>query len=382
MINIKRNDDLVNWTITYRVAQLVIESPTTKFWYNNEVSIIDSSTQRKVMDQIIILKANLDKLGFILDSNKAYDVIGRINHPDGTQNLNALSVMPTDFTNSYFSGDGKPDNPLELYQFVDINNDYVYFKQLDTETHPTSVPSSYKVSATTTVKKLFSTLPADTYTTKVGTVTYYKKIGREAINFLWTHYAPNTNAVDPSPTNLMDMYILTKGYYNNHVKYLNDMLTAAPAPETTTELKNAYGSLLTNRMTSDTVIMHAANFKLLFGDKAAPELRGNFVVIKNPSSTLTDEQLKYEVLNVINGYFIIDDWDFGNTLYIQKLNAAIHAALPNDIDSVVMVPTFSNNYFGDLLIIESGIDEIIQSAATINNIQIVTTYNPSIIKQK
>jgi hypothetical protein len=42
---------------------------------------------------------------------------------------------------------------------------------------------------------------------------------------------------------------------------------------------------------------------------------------------------------------------------------------------------YSVNSFGSLFTIESGLDEILQSAATINDIEIVDALTPSVLRQ-
>ena len=39
---------------------------------------------------------------------------------------------------------------------------------------------------------------------------YMARVGRDALNFQYVHTSPNNRRVDPSPNNLMDIFILTK----------------------------------------------------------------------------------------------------------------------------------------------------------------------------
>ena len=80
--------------------------------------------------------------------------------------------------------------------------------------------------------------------------------------------------------------------------------------------------------------------------------------------------------------FRIENWDFAKTFYVTELIAVIHKTLPLDIETVVIVPTFPVNYFGNLFVIEAGEDEILHSAANISDIQIVETLDKTTIKQK
>ena len=376
--NEKPNGEFLNWEISYKTLNLVAESPTTKFWYNDYNNIIDNDTQNKVTDKIIILKANLDKYNVPLLENKKYDVIGGLSFDNGQTNNNALKVMPSDATNQYISGDDYPDNPLQFYQFINLN-DYVYFEEDNNTKVITPINKDKRITAIYTVEGLFNT----TNDMKIvkGSKTFHKRIGKDNINFMWQHFSSKHNVIDPSTSNIIDMYILTKGYYESMNKYLRGLIDE-PKPESSLQLMNSYKHLLMNKLESDTIICHSAKIKPLFGKKAEPQLRGKFRLIKKQSSLYTDEQLRYDVVNIIYNYFDISSLEFGQSLYVNDLCAKIHNELSEHIHSIVLVPLFKNNYYGDLLIIECGENELLQGAVDTSDIEIVSTYNAEILKQK
>jgi hypothetical protein len=201
------------------------------------------------------------------------------------------------------------------------------------------------------------------------------------LDFMWQHFSPFTNIIDPSVTNIHDLYLLTRGYYDNVISYLRGASSAAPTPQTPLELRNNYGYLLNNKMLSDTVVLHSGKIKLLFGNLAEPQLRAKFKVVKQAGATLTNERIKEEVLNVINLFFDIDGWDFGDTFYATELMTLIHQRLPSDVAAVVPVPVYSTNSFGSLFTVESGHDEVLQSAATLTDIEVVDALTPTTIRQ-
>jgi hypothetical protein len=199
---------------------------------------------------------------------------------------------------------------------------------------------------------------------------------------MWQHFTPNDHLVDPSTSNINDIYVLTRGFYSNVLSYVRGLTTTEPTPETSLELRNTYRKRLDSKMMSDTVILHSAKIKLLFGSKAIPELRAKFKIVMSPSAKLTSDQVRTRVLKTINEYFRIENWDFGQKFYATKLCSVIHKSLPNDIDSVVMVPEFPSNYFGDLYFISSAPEEIFVSCATLDNIEVVSNLDKTILKQK
>lgn len=387
VIYVKRNDkpngDLLNWELTYRTMSTIIESPTTKFWYNDVNSLVDSTTKVKVSDAVYILASNLDRDGNIMTSNRKYDIIGPVKYDDGMENTNAVTVRPTDSSGSTTSGDTLPDNPLQLHQFIRNGVDWVFFKKTPGDSKMVPISSRTRVSQTLTVTGLFNQ-PANAGATSVifNGIQYLRRPGRDGINFLWQHFAPNTNVIDPSTTNIIDMYVLTKGFYNSTMDYVRGKLDYVPVPESSLELKSQYKDLLDNRMLSDTVVLHSAKIKLLFGSLADAQLRAKFRVIKSPIATMTDDQIKYEIVNIINEYFNIDTWEFGEKFYATDLLASIHTRLVNQISSVVLVPLYVNNYFGNMLIVECSHDQILQSCATSTDVEIVDTFNAEILRQR
>ena len=297
-----------------------------------------------------------------------YIAFADANHTVTVIDANTISIAFTDIT---------AGAPLAVVGKISIHNydtiDYVYFLAPNpNDPNNAAIP----VTATPAIKNLFS----------VGALTsndgqYIRKIGRSDLDFLWQHFSPNTNLIDPSTSNIIDMFVLTSGYFDNVSTYIARTNPYVPVPPTPLELRNSYSSLLANKMISDTVVMHSGKIKLLFGDLADPQLRARFRVIKSTSSTLTDDQVKAEIVDVINTFFTIDNWDFGDTFYATELFSLIHQRLPMDVASVVLVPLFVNNSFGSLFVIESGEDEILQSAALITDIEIVSTYTATTLRQ-
>jgi hypothetical protein len=112
-------------------------------------------------------------------------------------------------------------------------------------------------------------------------------------------------------------------------------------------------------------------FKPLFGSKAAAALRATFKVIKNPNLTISDNEVKSQVIAAVNAYFDINNWDFGETFYFSELSAYLHTSLVPYVSSIVIVPSNTDSRFGTLYQINADPDEILVSAATVDNVQII-----------
>lgn len=368
---IERVDDvdgkLLYWKVTNRSFDLTVESATTKFWYDAAGYLVDPETKTRVRDQIKILKSNLtlDKTK-VLGTDQRYYVVNRILNANGEVNFNALLVSPDSLlANEIASSTGDVSAPFQFLQFIG-NNEYVYFLKSNTGTLT-------PVDTTVYIESL------DYVNNEAG--NYVRKLGRGGLDFSWVHYVDNENVVDPSPSNIIDMYVLTKGYWAAINSWLNGEVDEMPIEPSPYELRSTYRTILASKMISDTVIMHSAKLKLLFGQRAAPELRAKLKLVKTSSSRLTDDQLKIKALALIQAYFAIEDWPLGKEFYATELCSVLHAKLPIDVQSAVLVPEFPLNTFGDLFYVRAAADEMLVNAMQLDDILIVTGLDKTILKQ-
>lgn len=355
------------WQITQRNFQLVVESATTKFWYNESAYIVDPDTKKRVHDLVKLLKSNLNPAGVPIGADQPYFVVGPARFNSGEVNYNSLLIAPSDVSSDYYSGDGRPSAPFQFLDFIGTGG-YVYFEEDPATGNLTPIPTTVYLET------------LDYVNDQSG--VYVRKLGRDDLDFLWLHYAPNENLIDPSTSNLIDMFVLTRGYYARMADYLRGITNLEPIPPTPFELRTSYRALLENKMISDTVVLHPAKMKLLFGDKAVPELRAKLKLVKAPGSKLTDGQLRVKTLDIVNQYFSIESWDFAQDFYGQELCAVIHKTLPTDLSSVVLVPEFPNNWFGDMLFVRSAPDEIFMSAAELKDITVIGSIDHLTLRMK
>ena len=167
---------------------------------------------------------------------------------------------------------------------------------------------------------------------------------------------------------------MTKTYSNEYFAYITDTSgkVAEPVAPTIDELKTEFGSIEAYKTISDSIIYNPAVFKPLFGNKAEAPLRASFKVIKNPNVNISDNEIKSQVVAAINTYFDINNWDFGETFYFSELSAYLHTALVPNVSSIVIVPSNTGSQFGTLYQINADPDEILVSAATVDNVQIIS----------
>lgn len=373
------SNNIIGYEVHNRTLKLSVTSPHTKFWFNSVNQILDNDTKNRVYDNIKILGSNFNSQGELLRTAQKYDVIGAVKDHNGIVDLHSLEVVPTDLLQEDDSGDLVPDRLLQYETFS--YGSYEYFS-LDNPTYIFKASDTFLMDQATQEGRWTPGSFVD------NTLTYGRRqrmpslaATDEGLDFMWQHFSPYTNIIDPSVTNIHDVYVMTRGYYDSVINFVRGLSPYAPTPDTPMQLRNSYGYLLNNKMLSDTVVLHPGKIRLLFGGLAEPQLRARFKVVRSQSGTLTNERIKEEVLNVINTFFDIDGWDFGDTFYATKLIALIHQRLPADIASVVLVPVYSTNSFGSLFTVESGFDEILQSAAELSDIEVVEALTSNVLRQ-
>jgi hypothetical protein len=395
------------YKIYYRQIDYVFQSEQeTKFYFDPKVRVYDSKSATTLSDQIKVLRSNsLPDGNTALYEDKPWFVHRMIVDPDGRENTNKILVKFAD-TNR----DGVPDNPDIFEELVNpaVNtnyNKYVYFqKTYNSNNFVQFVPlDSTLVSVEYASQgdivqaynlyedgQIFYATDENTFYDLTVTVTrgvetrtltgsansekYLWLFGRRGLYFQYRHTSPANRRIDPSPNNIVDLYILTKAYATDYQSWIRDTSgkIAKPTETDVEQLRLAYGELENYKTISDTIIYNTGRFKSVFGSKADEALRATFKVVKNAEVVISDNDVKVAVISAVNTYFDINNWDFGETFYFSELSAYLHAELTTKISSIVIVPNSTQLIFGSLYQINAEPDEIIISSATVDNVEIIT----------
>ena len=207
--------------------------------------------------------------------------------------------------------------------------------------------------------------------------TYTTKEGRAGLIFQWKHFASKKYVIDPCPTNIIDIFVLTQTYYDEVQEWMKNMNTDFPRAPSSFELKSQFYKLNDKKMISDSIIWHPIQYKLIFGSYAKPELRCKFAVVKG-DTPISDNELKQYVIKYINEYF--STFDANQKFYFTNLSTYIKNNLGSMINIIVPVPTYNNEKFGNLFEIDAEENEILLSCATVDDIQIISATTKSNIK--
>lgn len=200
-------------------------------------------------------------------------------------------------------------------------------------------------------------------------------------NFKWNHFAPSDVRIDPSISNIIEMFVITKTFYNNMLEFKNGVVKTIPQHPTPDELAQELSVLENYKSLSDQMVFTSGKFKLLFGTNADVEVQAQIKVVKLPNTTASDTEIRSAVLELIDSYFDINNWDFGETFYFSELSAYIHQELGSSVATVVIVPSKAQSNFGDLYQVRCEPDELFMSTATVDNIEVVKSLTSVNLKQ-
>jgi len=203
------------------------------------------------------------------------------------------------------------------------------------------------------------------------------------LRFEWTHVPDTNELIDPSFTNLIDVFVLTRSYDTEFRNWLikNDSIVAdMPLAPTLNELGSQFSGLASKKSLSDSLIYRPVKYKVLFGNRAPDELRAGFNVIRAQGSRLTDNEIKSVIVDKVYEFFNISNWEFGEVFYFTELAAYIHQELSGEISSFVVVPESANSVFGKLFQITPLNDELLIPDVSVADIEIVQQITNANIK--
>ena len=385
----KFNTDGVKYTVTYRQLDYVFGSSSQVSFINtNPYAVYDAATNTLVNDNIRVLDVN-SNISNDVNLNIFKNVVMSDGYTDSTRiyvtyPVSSTSRLPTDpnIFNKIASSAGyvffkqytDSDNLIRysLVPIGGINILYTTFSQINYVRNTFPTGTVFYASADAMFYQIQS---INSIATVVDVSSLYQVfLGRQNLIFEYQHNAENTRRIDPAATNLIDTYILTRSYdevYRNYVAD-NTGTVEKPADLDNVTLTNSYSGLFDYKMISDEMILNAGIYKLLFGAKAHSSLQANFQVVKNPSTTVSNTEIQSRVVDAINLYFALDNWDFGDTFYFSELSAYLHQQLSEYISSIILVPVDNSASFGSLYEIRCQPNEIFLSAATVENVQVVS----------
>jgi hypothetical protein len=341
VINVSRQTN--SWKISSRQLDYVFGSESLIRFYNiNFAPSFNINFKNVSKDTISVLKPSLVNNKYEISETQKYRISGYYWYDDGYTDSSKVKVTPLDLDNDFL-----PDDPENFISIV--GNSLVKLSNYDEGDFSYNIPSSATSADTDTLS------------------------GKMNVMFKWEHNIDSNQTLNPSLTNIIDCYVLTKTYNENFVEWKKTSLdpTTAPLPPTSEDLRNNFLNLSKYKMLTDEVVFHPATFKPLFGSLADTEFQAQFKVVKNSSSKLTNNEVKSKVVAAIDSFFAPGNFDFGEVFYFTELAAYVHSNLKNDLNSVVLVPNNESSKFGSLFQIQPNKNEVVTSVAGVNDIVVV-----------
>lgn len=322
MVLVEYDDSVENvdkYIITSRVVRFSVASDQIEFSNISNEFLLTETSKKKARDLIQIINANAEATGMVASVTATFYVYGYEFESNGTQtglyNTNKVIVTLQDNNN-----DDRPDDPDSFRNVVRGENDSV-----------------------------------------------------SSLRFDWTHIPASNELVDPSFSNMIDVFVLTRQYDTLYRNWLNDTRNdlSEPLAPTIDELNQTFNQVTSKKAMSDTIIYRPVKYRVLFGPKANTNLQAKFRIIKVLGVKLTDNEVKNKVVEAIYSFFDIENWDFGETFYFTELAAYVHKELPGVISSFVIVPEGADSVFGDLFQITPASDEMFIPDVSVTDIDII-----------
>ena len=397
---VKDNDQYI---VRIRILNYIFGSINqNRFYFDKNEKAYNNLTGQLVKDKIKILNINSSITGAeSLKRDYDFEVDDTIEFDDGYESTKEIKLAFADSDD-----DGVVDNPDSFIAVAgqDVDQQYLFFESA-TDEYGTTIYNLFDNSNNDIIIREKETLinvndfddgqliyfndiaenrvkRVDRNTNTLVLETKYRaNIGRRDIKFQYTHAASEDRRIDPSVTNIIDLFLLTKNYDNTYRNYLAGAVTTEPEAPTTDSLRIEFGTSLNNiKSISDEIIYHPVKYKVLFGNKAKEKLQAQFKVVKNPNKSINDNDLKVRIVNAINEFFDIRNWDFGDRFYLSELTTYVVNSVAPDVSNFVILPRQQSQSFGSLFEIQSKPDEIFVSGATVDDIEIVSSITAAEIR--
>jgi hypothetical protein len=375
-----------------------------RFYFDSNEKKYNDQLGKVVRDQVRVLGINTAS-DFLtaLKQDIPFEIYDTIKYDDGYESTSEIKLSFKDSDD-----DGVIDNPESFEQVVgqDIELNYLFFKEVidqygtkkydlvdnsnnlilieEKETlidiNDVNYPDGQLIYFYDVNENQIKQIDRST-NTLLSRSDYKANIGRRNLKFQYIHNASVDRRIDPSSSNIIDLYILTRSYDESFRTYLSGGLVSEPEAPSGDSLRISFGKNLSAiKAISDEIVYHPVRYKVLFGSLADEKLQSTFKVVKNPTRSVNDNDLKVRIINAINEFFDINNWDFGDRFYMSELTTYILNSVSPDLSNIVIVPKQENQVFGSLFEIQSRPDEILISGATVDDIEIVSGITASEVK--
>jgi hypothetical protein len=376
-----------------------------RFYFDSAEKQYNDQLGNVVKDQVKVLGINTAQ-DFItpLKQDVPFEIFDSIKFDDGYESASEIKLSFYDADD-----DGVIDNPeafeqivgrdqelnflffqevvdqygTKIYQLVDNSNDLILIEEKETLldfNNVTAYPDGQLIYFYDVDENVIKRVNRTTNTLDLQS-NYRANVGRRNLKFQYVHNASVDRRIDPSSSNIIDLFLLTRAYDESYRIYLAGGTATEPEAPSSDNLRISFGGNLSAiKSISDEIIYHPVKYKVLFGSKAEEKLQATFKVVKNSSQSINDNDLKVRIITAINEFFDINNWDFGDRFYMSELTTYILNSTAPDLSNIVILPRQTSQVFGSLFEIQSRADEILISGATVDDVEIVTAITASEVR--
>ena len=335
------------WEVLTRKTRYIIGSDATlKFNNLNFAESFSSETLKPGRDKFEFLPINTKSTINMTPLGKKYtfNSFGYFTYPEGYTDPYKLRVTLDDNDNDTFINDPESFKKLTSTETINLGTKLEYY------------PNEYEFI-----------VHDDNGSTTVN--------GRAYLHMKYTRIADINQVIDPAVTNIIDTYVLLRSYDTSFRTWaLRDGRSyTKPNPPTISDLTETFTSLETKKSISDQIIYRPVKYKILFGDLANPELQAKFNVTKTSNATMSDVEIKQQIITLINEFFSIENWDFGETFYFTELAAYVHNNMIGQISQITISSVSNPEDLNSLYEIHADSDELFVPVLSIGNFVITNT---------
>lgn len=365
-----------------------------RFYYDSAQKVFDSETGLVVKDKVVVLGINTGSdLIAPLKIDHPFEVADTVRFDDGYESTEEIKitfydsdddsviddpdafqeVVGSDSLNRYLFFKTTTDSyGYTIKEYIDNSNDTVLIRQKESLVNINDFSDGQLVYFYDIDENVVKRADKTT-NTFILEPSYTANIGRDNLKFQYVHNAGVDRRIDPSASNIIDVYLLTRSYDTAFRNYLLGS-TSEPTAPTSDSLRVAFGQNLDLiKSISDEIVYHPVKYKVLFGSTADEKLQAKFKVVKNTTKLINDNDLKVRIISAMNEFFDVNNWDFGDKFYVSEMITYVINTCAPDISNLVLVPRQASQSFGSLFEIQSRVDEIFISGARVDDIEIVTS---------
>ena len=216
----------------------------------------------------------------------------------------------------------------------------------------------------------YTLLPAPGLTGNLGPYP-----GRTGLKIQYNHVPLRDIRINPTTTNIIDMYVLTAQFNAEFRGWISggSRRGLRPLPPDSFTLSKQMASVIPAKSISDSIVFHPVNFKIIFGVGSDLRNQVKIRVTKSDGTKISDAEIRSRVIQAIDDYFSIDNWEFGETFYFTDMASWVHAKLGGIISSIALIPRQTGLTPNDMFQIRCDDDEIFISSASVSDVEIITS---------